>query len=171
MCVAGSGHETLGNALESAPRHFGSLASAHQGMAPCALNLAAHAAQSIQVARHRVVVQVALHHSVEPPAHLCYGSMSSFHQLDPDLCNLYSHALLHRQTQHFVFALSGGAAAVGESQEVKGFRFVLTPSFAIDGRKPTKFDQSRLLRIQGQSKLFSVALAWLQGSFWLSLRS
>jgi hypothetical protein len=32
MCVADVGHKSLGNFLESAPRHFGSLTSAHQGM-------------------------------------------------------------------------------------------------------------------------------------------
>ena len=78
--------------------------------------------------------------------------MPSAHQLHPDLCNLRSHALLHRQASDLKQAFSGGATAVRESKEVERFWFLLSPAFARTGRKSTKVDQPRFLRIEGQPK-------------------
>ena len=78
--------------------------------------------------------------------------MSSFHQFFPDLDHFRSHALLHRQSQHFEFAFSGGAAAVCEPQKVKGLRLVLSPTISVVGSEATKFDQPGFRRVQFQPK-------------------
>lgn len=78
--------------------------------------------------------------------------MPSAHQLHPDFGNLQTHSLLHRQSSNLKQALSGSAAAVRKSKEVKRFWLALSASFAIVCRIPAKLYQPRLFRIQGQSK-------------------
>src|SRR5450830_154138 len=158
MCVADGRHETLGNTVESVPRHFWSLASAHQCMSPGATDILAHAAQSIQIARHSVVVDVPLHHAIQPFAHNGHRLMPSSHQFCPDFCNLHSHSLLHRQTSNLEQALSVGTAAMRESEKVERFRLLLSPSFAVCRCKSTKLDQPRLRRVQGQPKFIQSLL-------------
>ena len=152
MHITDGRNETLHNTAEPVPRHSMSLASPHQCMSPSATNFTAHTSQSIQIARHSVVVEVPLNHAIQPLAHNGDGFMPPAHQLCPDGFECRSHSLLHRQACDLKSALPVGAATVRKSKKVKRFRLALAPTFAIDCRKSTKLDQPRLCRIQGQPK-------------------
>jgi hypothetical protein len=126
-----------------------SLASTHQCMPPSATNLTAHTPHSKQISWNCVVIEVSLHHAIQPFVHNGDGLVPSSHQFCPDFCKSRSHSLLERQATDLETALPVETAAVRKSKEVKRFRLALFPAFTIGCCEPTKLDQPRLRRIQG----------------------
>ncbi len=70
-----------------------------------------------------------------------------------DGAQLGAHLLATGQPEHHELAAPRGAAAVGESQEVKRLRFALTPPASVLLRKAPELDQPRLLLVQRQPEV------------------
>jgi hypothetical protein len=122
MCVARRRNESLGNTAKTCPWEPVSLASTHQCMPPSTAYLTAHTSQSVQIPRQGVVVEVSLHHAIQPFAHNGDGLVPSSHQFCTDNFESRSHPLLDRQASDLELAQPIDATTMRESKEVKRLR-------------------------------------------------
>src|SRR5271157_5755266 len=138
--------------IEALPGQPVSLTPPKQGAPPGAAHLTAEALQPSEIAWDRVVVEIALHHAVQPLADLRDGFVPSPQQSGPNGRQRRPHAFLHREANDLEPTLSVGPTTMRESQEVERLRMALTPiSTVLDGES-TKLDQPRLVRVQCQSE-------------------
>jgi hypothetical protein len=140
-------HVTVSEPLEALPRHPALLAPPKQGVPPCAADLTAEAVQSPEIAWDRVVVEVALHHTVQPLPDLGDGLVPP-HQGSSNGRQRRAHPLLRRQANDLEPSLSVRSTAVREPEKVERLRMLLSPFAAILRGKSTKLNQSGLVGMQ-----------------------
>lgn len=138
------------------------LAAPQQRMSPSAADFAAETFQTLQVAGDRVVVEVTLHHAVQPLTHDVYRFMPAAHQRLPKCSQRCPHPLLGREAKQAEPAFAGCATTMREAQKIEGLWPALPPFTTLDGRKSTKLDESSLVRVQGQAERAHTRLQILQ---------
>jgi len=149
-------------AVEAFPGLAMALAAPQQRMSPSATYLATEAFQTLQVAGNRVVVEVTLHHAVQPLTQNVDRFMPAAHQRSPKGSQRHPHPLLHREAKQAEPALASRAAAVCKAQKIEGFWPSLPPFATLGGRKSTKLDESSLIGVQGQTELAHTRLQIMQ---------
>src|SRR5436309_10526596 len=124
------------------------LAATPQRRQPCTRYLPPKRLERPEVARHGVIVEVALDHRSQPVPSLCNPLMPALAQLLPDCLQFAPQTLLDRLPPDFEPAtLSGLPTDMRESQKIEGLGFALSSPLPVILRKAPKLDQPRFLRM------------------------
>jgi hypothetical protein len=134
--------------IEAIPVQPGSLAASPQRMPPSAADFGTEAIQSEQVRGHGIVSEIALCNTVQPSANDRHRFVPSSEKRLPNRSQRCSHSLLHRYASHSKATLTVLSAAVGEAEEVEGFRFPVTPGATTFSREAAEFNRPRFIRMQ-----------------------
>ena len=130
----------VGESLEALPRQPVPLAPPKQGVPPCAADLTAETFQSLEIAGDHMVVKVALHHAVQPPADFGNGLVPPPHQSGPNDRQRRPHAFLHREANDLEPTLTARSAAVREPEKVERLRMTLAPISTVVRSEAAKLD-------------------------------
>jgi len=141
-----------GEPIEALPGQPVSLAPSEQGVPPSAANLAAETLQSPEIAWDRVVVEIPLHHSVQPRADDGDRLVPSPHQCGSNGRQRRAQALLRREANDLEPTLAVRSTAVREPEKVERLRVTLPPISTVGCGESTKLDQPGLVRVQRQSE-------------------
>jgi len=147
--------------IEALPGQPVPLAPPKQGVPPSAANFTAEALQSSEIAWDCVIVEVALHHTVQPLTEFGDGFVPP-HQSGPNGRQRRPHAFLHRKANDLEPPLTVGPTAVRESQEIERLRMALAPLATVLDGESTKLDQPRLVGVQRQSEFREPLLQVMQ---------
>jgi hypothetical protein len=134
--------------IEAIPVHPGSLAAPPKRMPPSTADFGTEAVQSKQVGGYGIVAEVALYYTMQPSANDRHGFVPSPKKRLPNRGQRCSHSLLYRQASHSEATLTVLSAAVSETEEVEGFRFLVTSGATTFSREAAEFNQSRFIRVQ-----------------------
>ena|SRR6516162_1784629 len=118
--------------------------------------------QTIEISRHRVVVEVASHDRLEPLARLRHRVVHTPAKLLLDLLQFRPHTLAARLALHGEVPLPSRPADVRETQKVERLRLAFPPSFPALFGIPPEFDPARLVGVELQTKLLQPSLETLQ---------
>lgn len=114
---------------ESLPSHARALAAAPNGVHPGPADFGSEHSEPFEIARHGVIVQIALYDALEPRADHFDWRVSSSHQIFPDRFQRRPHPLRHGQPPHNeASVLPALPADVHEAEKIEGFRPALTAS-------------------------------------------
>ncbi len=143
---------SLSQYKEARPVDPVSLAPSANGTPPESKHPIAEHAQTLEVSRYRVVVEVALDDRREPLAGLGHGIVHALTELLLNLSQLGSHALADRRAPHHESPQSVLPADVLEAQKVERFRSTFPSSFPVLFGKPTELNPARLIGMEFQPK-------------------
>src|SRR6185312_4541372 len=104
--------------------------------------------QCLRIRRHRVIVEVALHHKTQPLSLIRNWQVHTPPQLLFDPLELRPHAVRSGFPSNLESARASFPADEGEAQEVEGLRFAEPTPCAALCRETTELDQPGLLRMQ-----------------------
>jgi len=165
----GLGYPEIGELPKACPWQARPLAAPPQGVPPMAQDLSAKRIESGPVAGNGVVVEIPLHHSMQPCALLGDRLMPLSQQRLLHRLQFGAEPLRHRLPPYVKpLGLARSSTEVGEAQEVEGFRLALVTLLSISGGEPSEFDQSRFVRVQRQAELVKTFLKFLQETFGLA---
>ena len=100
--------------------------------------------QTVEVSRHRIVVEVTLHDRFEPFARLKRGIVHAPAKLLLDLSQFRPHALADRRSSHGESPDPVLPTDMFEAQEIERLGFVLSSTSPVLFGKPAEFDPARL---------------------------
>src|SRR5262245_57482252 len=150
----GLGDAAFGEWPETFPRQMVPLTPPPQRPKPVTQHLPPKRLQRRHVARDGVVVVVTPHHRLQPRDLLHQRIVTTPHQRFLHPMQLRTQPLAHRPPLHAEApALTLPPTAVGEAQEVEGFRLARATLLPIPGGEPPELDQPRFLRMQVQAEL------------------
>jgi len=129
-----------GKPIEALPRQPVTLAPPKQGMPPCAANLTAEPFQPHEITWNRVIVEIALHHTVQPLTNIGNTFMPPAHQSDPNSRQCCPHTLLRGKANDLEPTLTVCSTAVRESKKVERLRMTCPPVSTVCRSKSTKRD-------------------------------
>jgi len=109
--------------------------------------------EAIEISRHCVVVEVALHNRPEPFAGLGHRIMHALAKLLLDFLQLLPHPLANRGAPHREVPFPVLPADVREPKKVERLRFAFPSSFPVLFGKPPELDQTRLVGMEFQPEL------------------
>src|SRR5579863_6940171 len=133
---------------EPLPRVAIPLASTPERCQPHAGHLPLERPQGREVSRNSVIVEVTLHHRPQPLPVLHHPLMPALAEFLLDCLQLAPQPLLRGLSPNREpVALPGLPATVRESQKIEGLGFAFPSPLPVFLREPSKFDQSRLLRV------------------------
>ena len=124
----------------------------HERLSPGAGDFRSEAVQAFEIARHRVVVEVAPQDAAQPFSLLLDWRVTLFPQSLPNGRQRRAHPLLDGAPDDGKSALSGLAADVREAEKIKRLRLAQSLAFPVGSSVAAKLDQPRLLRMEFQSK-------------------
>src|SRR5688572_112772 len=130
------------------------LTATPQRLQPGARHLPPKRLERCEVSRHRVIVEVALHHRPQPVSGPGDRLMPALAQLLPYRLQFAPQPLGDRlPPDRKPSTLPGLPADVRESQKIEGVGFALSSPLPVLLRKTPKLDQPRFLRVQLQPEL------------------
>ena len=140
-------HTRLGKPLSgeckaASPRGLALLATTPECLPPKAKHSVPKDPEAIEILRHCVVVEVALHNRPEPLAGLGHGIMHALAKLLLDFLQLLPHPLADRCAPHREVPFPVLPADVRESKKVERLRFAFPCSFPVLFGKPPELDQN-----------------------------
>ena len=109
--------------------------------------------KALDIARHRVVVEVALNDRLQPFTGLGHAIVHALAELLLNLSQLAPHALADRLAPHREVPFAVLPADVREAQEVERLRLAFSSSFPVWFGKPPELDPARFFWMQFQPKL------------------
>src|SRR5919106_2165744 len=139
--------------MHAFPVQARALAAAPERVAPVPGRLGTELNDRVAVARHRVVVAVAVHDAGEPAPLVGDREMPPSHQLGLDFAELGSHPLLAGDALEREASAPGLRADVREAEELERLRLPESSLLTSLGGEPAELDQPRLLRVQLQREL------------------
>ena len=109
--------------------------------------------EAVGISRYRVIVEVALHHRLEPLSGLLRGIVHSLSELMPDRLQLRPHALAAGLALHRKRPIPVLPADVREAQKVERLGLSFPSSFPAIFGEPPELDPARFVWMEFQSKL------------------
>ena len=109
--------------------------------------------QTIEIARYRVVVEVTLHHRLEPLSGLLNRIMRAVQELLLDFLKLGSHPLADRLSLHHKVPVPFLPADMREAEKVECLGFSFSSPFPVAFGKLPELNPARLIWVQFQPKL------------------
>ena len=147
----GMGKPMLYQSVHAFPRD-GALAATAQRASPQSGHFTLESHEALPVIGHAKVSSMSCHHGFEVFPLFRNRLMHTLSHFQLERLKFSPQSLGTGQSQDRKFALPGFAAAMRESQKVKGLRFSLSSATAVASGIAPEFNQSRLLWMQRQSK-------------------
>ena len=144
---------TLGQLPHSHPVQAMSLTATQQSLPPQQSHPKAEYVQTVEIARDRVVVEVALHDRFEPFAGLHNWIMRAVQELPLDFLKLGSHPLADRLALHHKVPIPLLSADVREAEKVERLGLAFSSSFPVALGKLSELNPARLVWVQFQPEL------------------
>src|ERR1700692_2296462 len=144
---------TVGDPLDSLPRHMFLLAAAPERPTPEVYDVVAERTEGPRVRRHRVIREVASNHLPEPFPLFGDRIIHALSQLLLDLPELRSHTIAAGLPLQLESTTTRFPAKEYETQERKGFRFAKAAPLSSDRCIAAKFQQPGLVRMKRKREL------------------
>ena len=109
--------------------------------------------KALHIARHRVVIEVALNDRLQPFTGLGHRIVHALAELLLDLSQLAPHALANRPAPHREVPFAVLPADVREAQEIERLWLAFPSSFPVWFGKPPELDPARFCWMEFQPKL------------------
>lgn len=129
------------------------LVSAAKRMSPMPKNPLPEYAETVEVSRYRIVVEVAPHNRLEPLAGLTHGIVHTRTELLLDLPQLRPHAFADRLAPYREPPPPVLPADVREAQKVERLGLAFSSTFPVLFGESAELDPSRFIWVEFQSKL------------------
>ena len=104
-------------------------------------------AETVEVSRYRIVVEVALHDRLEPLAGLAHGIVHTLTELLLNLPQLRPHAFADRLAPHREPPYPILPADVREAEKIERVGFPFSSAFPVLFRKSAELDPARLIGV------------------------
>src|SRR5579864_4099305 len=140
--------------LHELPGHPAPLTATPNHMQPAFAYLEPKTPEAGEIARYSVIVEVTLHHTLQPSPDFRQRLMHAHPQGSFHLIQLGEKSLPDSFAQHEELPILPRLSAnMRKPKEVERLRLALTPSLPVSGRKPPELNQAGLARMEFQTEL------------------